>query len=99
MPRVQISIEAEADIDQIAEYTARAWGSRQMDTYLTKLQDAFELLARNPMIGRSCGSLQPGLRRFEIEKHVAFYVPAEDGVLIARVLHQRMLPVKSRFEA
>ncbi len=99
MPVVRVSTQAEADIDSIAEYTKDTWGEIQADSYLMKLEDGFELLARNPSIGRSCDQIRRGLRRYEIEKHVAFYVPLRNGVLIVRVLHQRMLPVKSRFEA
>jgi toxin ParE1/3/4 len=46
-----------------------------------------------------CDSLSSGLRRFNVEKHVVFYLQRTDGILIVRVLHQRMLPLQSRFEA
>ncbi len=93
MPQFQLSAEAEVDIDQIAAYTTSTWGWRQTDQYLAKLEDGFDLLARNPSIGRSCNSLRAGLRRFEIGSHVVFYLPEADGVLVVRVLHQRMLPI------
>ncbi len=93
MPQFQLSAEAEVDIDQIAAYTTSTWGWRQTDQYLAKLEDGFDLLARNPSIGRSCNSLRAGLRRFEIGSHVVFYLPEADCVLVVRVLHQRMLPI------
>ena len=92
MPRVRISVEAEADIDRIAGYTTSTWGWRQTNQYLAKLEDGFELIAQNPSIGRSCDSLRAGLRRFEIGRHVVFYLPEPGGVLVVRVLHQQMLP-------
>jgi toxin ParE1/3/4 len=92
VPRVRISVEAEADIDRIADYTTNTWGWRQTNQYLAKLEDGFDLLAQNPSIGRSCDSLRIGLRRFEIGRHVVFYFPESGGVLIVRVLHQQMLP-------
>jgi toxin ParE1/3/4 len=88
----QISTEAEGDIDEIAAYTAQSWGWRQSDRYLAKLEDAFELLAQNPSIGRSSELVRPGLRRFEIGRHVVFYIQNPEGVLIVRVLHQDALP-------
>jgi len=90
----RISIEAELDIDRIAAYTTSTWGWRQTDQYLAKLEDGFNLLAQNPMIGRPCDSLRAGLRRFEIGKHVVFYVLESDAILVARVLHESMLPGK-----
>jgi plasmid stabilization system protein ParE len=47
-----------------------------------------------PAIGRSCDAIRAGLRRFEIGKYVVFYLTEPDGVLVVRVLHQRMLPNK-----
>lgn len=92
MAQVRISGEAEADIDRIADYTTSTWGWRQTNQYLAKLEDGFDLLAQNPSIGRSCDSIRAGLRRFEIGRHVVFYLPESDGVLVVRVLHQQMLP-------
>ena len=65
MLKVNVSVEAEEDIDLIAAYTTRTWGWRQTNRYLAKLEDGFELLAQNPLIGRSCDSIRPdcaGLR-------------------------------------
>jgi toxin ParE1/3/4 len=92
LPHVFISVEAADDIDEIAAYTTNTWGWRQADHYLAKLEDGLDLLARNPSIGRSSDSIEAGLRRFEIGKHVVFYLPEPDGILVVRVLHQRMLP-------
>ena len=89
---LRISAEAEGDIDQIVAYTIQTWGWRQADRYLGKLEEGIELLVRNPSAGRSCDSIKSGLRRFEIGRHVIFYLPGSDGVLIVRVLHERMLP-------
>jgi len=98
MLRVNISVRAEEDVDQIAAYTTRTWGWRQTNQYLSKLEDGFDLLASNALIGRSCDWIRPGLRRFEIGKHVVFYVAQQDELLIVRVLHQQMVPAKSHFE-
>ncbi len=94
MPQVRISAEAESDIDQIASYTISNWGTAQADRYLNKLEAGFSALATNPLSGRPCDSLQRGLRRFEIERHVVFYLPEPDGVLVVRVLHCSMLPTR-----
>lgn len=94
MAQVRISGEAETDIDRIADYTTSTWGWRQTNQYLAKLEDGFDLLAQNPSIGRTCDSIRAGLRRFEIGRHVVFYLPESDGVLVVRVLHQQMLPNK-----
>ena len=92
MPQVRFSGEAEEDIDRIAAYTTNTWGPRQTDQYLATLEDGFDLLAQNPAMGRPCDSIRAGLRRFEIGRHVVFYLVESGGVLVVRVLHQQMLP-------
>ncbi len=98
MLQVDVSVEAEEDIDLIAVYTTRTWGWRQTNIYLAKLEDGFNLLAQNPAIGRSCDSIRLGLHRFEIGKHVVFYIVESDSLLIVRILHQQMIPSKPHFE-
>lgn len=92
--QLRISAEAESDMDQIAAYTMLTWGPGQADKYLTRLEEGLNLLAMNPLVGRPCDSLQSGLYRFEIERHVAFYFPEPEGVLIVRVLHHSMMPTR-----
>lgn len=92
MAKVRFSSEAERDIDQIAAYTTAEWGWRQADQYLAKFEDGFDLLTKNPSIGRGCGSIREGLRRFEIGRHVVFYLIRSDGILVVRVLHERTMP-------
>jgi len=94
-----ISLASEADIEQIAEYTINAWGRRQTDRYLDQLEGAFQILAEHPSIGRSCDSILADLMRFEVGKHVVFYQTEQGGIHVIRVLHQQMLPAKSKFES
>lgn len=89
---------AGSDVRGIVQYTNSRWGAEQALQYSAGLRKRFRILARNPGIGRVCDSVSPGLRRFEHEKHVVFYRIVTGGIRISRVLHQRMLPAKSRFE-
>ena len=98
MRSVSTSPQAEADIDGITEYTKTTWGWQQADVYLAQLEGAFDHLAEHPFIGRSCDSIHLGLRRFEVGKHVVFYMSQPDGILIVRILHQQMVPTKPHFQ-
>ena len=44
-----------------------------------------------PSSGRRCDAVRSGYRRIETGKHVVFYRLEDEGVFIARVLHQREL--------
>lgn len=92
MSRYRLSVLAELDLADIADYSVDMWGGRQAEAYLDSLVDCFVRIAKTPDMGRSCNSVHPGFRRIEQGKHVIFYKPDNDGVFISRILHQRMLP-------
>ena len=76
----------------IGEYTLREWGRAQAARYLGELEDCCQTLANNPGLGRRCEKISPGLRRHEHGKHVIFYRQERGGILLSRILHERMLP-------
>ena len=90
MPKYRLSLSADADISEIADYTIKTFGIELAHRYRDGLERTFQLLAKYPKRGRNAAQFAPGLRRWEYESHVIFYVPDEQGVLIARVLHNRM---------
>lgn len=94
MARYRLSAMAERDLADILDYTVDVWGEIQAEEYLNSIEVCCARIARMPLSGRSCNSLHPELRRMEHRKHVIFYAPDAHGVLIARVLHQSMMPAR-----
>jgi toxin ParE1/3/4 len=95
---LRFSRRARSDVLEIATYTMRTWGEEQTIHYLDDLEARCHMLADNPALGRSCQQVLPGLRRMEHGKHVIFYRRETAGILISRILHQRMLPSPSVFD-
>jgi toxin ParE1/3/4 len=98
MPTVRFSRSARADLLGIGAYTLQTWGAAQAERYISDLERCAKLLGTNPLIGRRCEWIRPGLHRFEKGRHVFFYRLEIDGILISRILHQRMLPEEQHFE-
>ncbi|MGH9610445.1 MAG: type II toxin-antitoxin system RelE/ParE family toxin [Bryobacteraceae bacterium] len=92
MGAFRLSRRAEADLAEIARYTMHVWGADQTIRYLDSLEECCQKLAENPALGRPCDYIRPGLRRMEHARHVLFYRRDASGVLISRILHERMLP-------
>jgi len=88
----RFSRRAEADLLAIGAYTLRTWGERQAVVYIDGLEACCQMLADNPALGRICDDIRPGLWRMEHGRHVVFYRLAVGGILVCRILHQRMLP-------
>ena len=92
MAKFRFSRRAEADLLSIADYTLREWGKAQAARYIDELEVCCQKLADNPALGRVCDDIRPGLRRHEHAKHVLFYRNERGGILVSRILHQRMVP-------
>ena len=92
MATFRFSRRAEADLIEIGEYTLRAWGEDQTIRYIDDLETCCQQLADNPELGRPCDNIRPGLRRMKQGQHVIFYRQKPRGILVSRILHQRMLP-------
>src|SRR5271157_3790288 len=92
MAAYRLSRLAEADLLDIASYTLETWGHDQAVRYVDDLEACCRKLADNPEMGRACDHIRPGLRRMEHGRHVLFYRIEGKGILVSRILHQRMLP-------
>ena len=98
MTAFRFSRRAEADLLSIGDYTLRTWGRDQTIRYIDALESCCQLLADNPALGRQCDDVRPGLRRIECGRHVVFYRQDARGILVSRILHQRMLPERQAIE-
>ncbi len=86
MPRVLRRPQAEADLLGIWLYIAQD-DPAQADRWIEELDRHFALWATQPMMGSERGELAVGLRSMPVGRHVAFYLPLEDGIDLVRVLH------------
>ena len=90
MNNYRLSRLAANDLEEIAEYTIERFGIEQARRYRDGLKTCFIQLANNPAIGRKAEQLIRGLRRFEHQSHVVFYIGESESLLIVRVLHSSM---------
>ena len=85
-----LSPRAQADIDQIWEYSADRWDIDQANRYIAQIRRAIEVIASDPRRGRSCDEIREGYRRFSAGSHVLFFRIVEGQIDVVRVLHQSM---------
>ena len=58
--------------------------------YAQSIESALLKLAQYPNFGRERNEVYSGARSFPVEKHIVFYQVSENGIDVARILHQRM---------
>lgn len=92
MATYRLSRAAEADIDTLYEYSIRTFGLVTARAYLDGLFERFDLIARQPRLGRVLNDLVPGLGRPDVRRHehishsIYYGVDEDGGVLIVRIL-------------
>jgi toxin ParE1/3/4 len=90
MPTFRLAVKAISDLKSIALYTQDKWGREQRNKYLRELDECFRMLTMDPKLGRSCDEILPGYRKYHLNRHLVFYRESEEGILIIRILHDRM---------
>lgn len=112
---VRLTVEAERDFTEIARYTVTAFGVVQTMNYAALIEHAMSLLAENPLrpASRARDELRPGVRSMHFSRaaaqrhaaaHVLYYhlvAGADEAqeIVILRVLHERMEPLKRLVDA
>jgi toxin ParE1/3/4 len=77
---------AEADIFEVWDYIADD-SIDAADRWVDQLDEKFQLIVTQPMMGRARDELEPGLRSFPFGRYVIFYMPKGNGIDVVRVLH------------
>ncbi len=90
MPQYRLLKASEADLEDIWKYTFETWGIRQAGKYLRQLKKRIEALSLHPDIGRKRDSISKGLLCFHEGRHLIIYRKEKKGIVIIRVLHDRM---------
>ena len=86
MARVLRRPQAAEDIAEIWDYIAED-NPDAADRWVDRLDQQFQLLAAQPLMGRARDELVPGIRSFPFGRYVIFYTPLDDGIDVMRVLH------------
>ena len=90
MSNYRLSPLAEEDLIKIISKTIESWGSAQAKVYAQTIDSALLKLAQYPDFGRERSDVYNGARSFPVEKHIVFYQVSDNGIDVARILHQRM---------
>ncbi|MDX3973116.1 type II toxin-antitoxin system RelE/ParE family toxin [Shinella sp.] len=115
MSLVRLTREAERDLAEIARYTVATFGAEQAMRYAALIEHALGLLVEDPGRPASRGrdELRPGVRSLHLSRaagrryaasHVLYYhlvagVEGAQDIVILRVLHERMEPLRRLLDA
>jgi toxin ParE1/3/4 len=86
---IRFSRAARRDIADIFDYTLSTWGRDQANLYLDGLRAVIEGLQHTRSSWKPMPTWKLTGHRVKFRHHYVFFVVTEDGLTIARVLHER----------
>ena len=84
------SEKAEADLDDIWNYTERKWGEEQADKYLAGLNAAIGSDRPRKLRARPIDFVAAGLWRMRYVRHYLYFRYTDEDIHVERVLHDSM---------
>jgi toxin ParE1/3/4 len=94
MPSYRLPPLTEEGLYKIISTTMNLWGYEQAKLYAQNIDAALIKLAQYPDFGRERNEIYKDAKSFPVEKHIVFYQISDNGIDVARILHQRMDPSK-----
>jgi toxin ParE1/3/4 len=88
--RLAYTRAAERDLAEIHAYTIERWGEAQADRYLSDLERACNRIASGSAIVSRLPFRADEMFRTRQGRHLVIFREVDGGVLIVRVLHERM---------
>ena len=97
MRSYQLTLDAEQDLREIAEYTVRVWGENQLKKYQDGLLKTINQIVESPYSGKLVSKKHPELLAVKHQQHIIFYL-VEDPITIIGVIHEKRDVVKHLYQ-
>jgi toxin ParE1/3/4 len=88
--RLELSRRAQADLDDIRDYSLAEFGVERAIAYLDALEGAFRRMLDFPEIGAVHPAVHPSIKSFGCQQHRIFYEVGDAAILVIRILHKAM---------
>ena len=90
MSRFRLSPLAQADLDDIWNYSADSWSIEQADYYVGQIKAACASISPDGRNGRPIDHVRTGYRKLTVGSHFIVFRLVNGDIHVIRILHQRM---------
>lgn len=88
MIKFYLSNKAVEDLNEIWDYTVKAWSENQAEIYYSLLMDSCQELANKPSQGKSYDVVEKNVLGFKTGEHIIFYqIVSLKEIEVVRILH------------
>ncbi len=90
MTKYTLSKKASSDLVNIFQYTYKNFNISQAESYLSELEECFNMLSNEADLAHKVEDIRKGYFRYLYRKHSIYFKTRQDDIFIIRVLHQQM---------
>lgn len=88
--RYRLSPAAEADLENIWDFTAQQWSPDQAESYIRAIEERLLGVAHGRIPARSADAVRMGYLKCAAGSHMIYFRREGDEILVIRILHQAM---------
>lgn len=90
MKSVKYARRANADLEDITDYSARTWGAQQAKKYIREIRSQIDGLANGDVIGQTLQVARDGMFKSRVNRHLIIFEQTDDTIFVVRILHEAM---------
>ena len=88
--RYRLSPAAEADLENIWDFTVQQWDRDQAERYVRAIQERLLGVAEGRVPARSAEAIRAGYLKCAAGSHMIYFRREDDEIVVIRILHQAM---------
>ena len=85
---LELSRKAQADLDDIRDYSVEQFGVERAILYLDAIEQAFRRVLEHPRIGSRRADIRKAVLSYPVGEHRIFYEVRTDQIHVIRLLHK-----------
>lgn len=90
MKSIKYARRANADLEDITDYTARTWGAQQAKKYIREIRAQIAGIANGDVIAQPLQVARAGMFKCRVNRHLVIFEQTNDEIRIVRILHEAM---------
>ena len=90
MKSIKYARQANADLEDITDYTARTWGAQQAKKYIREIRAQVASIENGDAVYQPLQVARSGMFKCRVNRHLVIFEQTNDEIRILRILHEAM---------
>lgn len=90
MYSIKYSQRANADLEDITDYTASTWGAEQAKRYIHEIRQKIQEISEGNAVTQSLDGVSRKISKARANRHLIIFEKKEEVIFVVRILHETM---------